>query len=153
MEEAEKAHHCLVRVFTTDTLARVIAEGVELVGGPTLPGRAGEWWICEQLLIASVGVSLLSSFHELAHKERLAVGAFRCVGEAIFHEGAGAPLSRVVLRVQMESTPGDLERAERILRRAKDASVVARVLDVPIELQVVATASGSTLAPSEPRSH
>jgi hypothetical protein len=140
----EKAHHCLVRLSTIDDAARIHTDsGLELTGGPTVTGWRGDWWRAEDLLLAAVETSLLSSFREQARSERLPIGAFRCTGEAVFHEGKDAPLGRLVLRIELETAPEDLLRAEAALWRAKEACVVARALTVPLELQVTTVQSGA----------
>ena len=126
--EPGPVHHCLVRISTTDSSARVQAGERELTGGPTLPDTSGDWWLGEELLAAAAGLSLLSSLHELAGPARLAIGAYRCVAEAVF-----------------------LLRAEAILRHAKDSSVIAHALTVPIELQVTPMPSGAKVDTAPPR--
>ncbi len=146
--EPEKAHHCVLRLSATDLPARVRVGDRELAAGPTLLDGNGDWWRGEQLLVAAAAVSLLSSFHEHARKERLATGAFNCVAEAVFHQsndGQGAALARLVLRVELEAPPRDLPRAEQILHRAKESCMAARALRVPLELQITPLPSGTTL--------
>jgi organic hydroperoxide reductase OsmC/OhrA len=148
--EPEKAHHCVLRLSATDLPARVWVGDRELAAGPTLLEGTGDWWRAEQLLVASAAVSLLSSFHEHARKERLATGAFNCVAEAVFHDdqaGQGRALVRLVLRVELEAPPRDLPRAEEILHRAKETCMAARALRLPLELQITALPSGATPHP------
>lgn len=152
MEAEEKAHHCLVRLSATDDVARVRADGLELTSGPAQPDSRGEWWLAEELLIAALSTSLLSTFREQARREGLAVGAYSCVGEAIVHEARETPLSRVVLRVEVEAASEDLPRLDGVLRQAKHACVLARALAVPLELQLTPMPSGASFALHEPRS-
>jgi organic hydroperoxide reductase OsmC/OhrA len=145
--EPEKAHHCVLRLSATDLPARVRVGDRELAAGPTLLDGNADWWRCEQLLVGAAAVSLLSSFHEHAKQERLATGAYNCVAEAVFHDGQdgqGAALARLVLRVELETSPRDLGRAEQILHRAKETCMAARALRVPLEVQITPLPAGSS---------
>jgi organic hydroperoxide reductase OsmC/OhrA len=137
--EAHMAHHTVVRLSTTNGVARASADGQELTAGPT----SSDGWQCEQLLVAAAAVSLFNSFCVRARQERLATGAFTCVAEAVFHEDASPPLGRLVLRVELEAAADDLTRAEQILHAAKERCVAARALTVPLELQITALPSGA----------
>lgn len=149
----EIVHHSLVRVSTTDTIARVRAESAvalderALDAGPMAPeGWIGNWWLWEELLVAAAGTSLLETFQQLAKEARLPYGAFRCTGEAIYHEENVTPLSRLVLRVELEAAPEDLPRAESVLRDARDRFVLAKALQLPVDVQVTAVPSGAGLS-------
>ena len=95
-------------------------------------GNGSGTWSAEELLLSATSLSLLTSFQELAGRERLPIGMYRCVTEGVLDHGG---FIRIVLRVDLGVAASDVERAERILQAAKRDCLLARSLGVPLELE------------------
>lgn len=106
----------------------------EIVGGaPAEFGGRDDWWSPEQLLVASVVLCTMSTFHAFAEKEKLAVDGCRCHAEGTVDKtSAGLAFTAIHLRVELGVPPADVSRAMAILDRAKRHCLVASSLTCPV---------------------
>jgi organic hydroperoxide reductase OsmC/OhrA len=124
----------------------VLSDGVKpvLVGGPP-PEFGGEarWWTPEHLLVSSVGLCFTTTFRALAARTELAPRWYAAEAEGVLDKAAGGlRFVSFLIRVTLEVGPGQAELARALLERAHRACLVAKSLNVPVEL--VSTVEEST---------
>lgn len=109
-------------------------------GPPPQFGGIEECWSPEHLLLAAVSLCLMTTFQALAHKARLAVQDYQARAEGVLDKtAAGIVFTEIALQVKLTTTPGDAERAERLLHTAEKHCIIANSLRVPVALAVSVT--------------
>ena len=116
-----------------------------LDGGPPPEfGGVPTTWSPEHLLISSLGLCLYTTFEALASREQLEILDWTGEVEAIVDKTtAGIGFTSFWIGLDIQVAPGDIERAEKVLERAKRHCLVSNVLKVPVEVTSRVTAASS----------
>jgi organic hydroperoxide reductase OsmC/OhrA len=116
-----------------------------VTGPPPQFGGTDRVWSPEELLVGAALACLWTTFEAFARRDRLAVARWAGTGAAVLDRAPGVPVfTSLTLRVELEVTAGDEDRARRLIENAEDRCIISKALRVPVTLQVTVT---STAAP------
>jgi organic hydroperoxide reductase OsmC/OhrA len=120
-----------------------------LAGGPPSEfGGRDELWSPEHLLLAAAALCFEATFAALAGRERLAVATWRSVADGTLDRTpSGLAFTAIRIEVELTVDAADVDRARRLLERAKHSCIVSNSLRQPVELEAHVTASER---PAEP---
>jgi organic hydroperoxide reductase OsmC/OhrA len=115
----------------------------DIVGGPPpeFDGPGG-LWSPEHLLVSSVSLCLMSTFRAIARHSNLPVESYEASGEGVVEKTERWILFTAVhLTVVVKVAGGDVEKAEKLLAKAKEHCLVSNALKIPVKLEsrVIAT--------------
>ena len=127
--------------------ARAGSEGRVSLESPGIPGLEsaapaefggpGDRWSPETLLVGAVADCFVLSLRAVAHASSLPFTSVSCRAEGKLDRiDRTTRFTEVILRVELQLPPdGDLERAERVLDKAKSACLVSNSLACPVQLE------------------
>jgi peroxiredoxin-like protein len=114
----------------------------DVVGGPPpeFDGPGG-LWSPEHLLVSSVSLCLMSTFQAIARHWNLAVKSYEASGEGVVEKTERWILFTAVnLKVIVKVGAEDVEKAERLLAKAKEHCIVSNALKFPVKLEATVLA-------------
>jgi organic hydroperoxide reductase OsmC/OhrA len=117
-------------------------------GPPSEFGGRDDWWSPEHLLLAAASLCFEATFAALARRERLPVAAWRSLTDgALDRTPSGLAFTAVRIEVELTVDASDIDRARKLLERAKHSCIVSNSLRQPVELEAQVIAAGP---PAEP---
>lgn len=128
-------HYQAWLVRTLSSRARVESPSRPIIScgpPPELEGDATAW-SAEQLLLAAIGMSMLTTFEAFAARAQVAVLAWGArVGGTVERTDAGPRFTKFVVELDMEVT--DVERARGVIEETRKCCLVSNSLVAPIEI-------------------
>ena len=126
--------HCELTVEWSADSAGVITLPVP-APTPGLERSIEEGWTPEHLLLASLGLSFMSTFYELARSKQCAPQQFRGTAEGLVELADGVPTFRAfTLWLRVDVGVAQKALALDLLERARRGCVVSRELKAPIDV-------------------
>jgi organic hydroperoxide reductase OsmC/OhrA len=132
-------HHYEVRLEGCGTGGVMIAppRPVILGGAPAEFAGSDQWWSPEHLLLASASLCLKATFEALARLKHMAVQGYSAAARALLDRTAEGPaFTWIRITVELTVASEDAERARALLEKSKEHCIVARSLNVPIQLEI-----------------
>jgi organic hydroperoxide reductase OsmC/OhrA len=108
-----------------------------ILGGPPpeFDGPGG-LWSPEHLLVSAVSLCLLSTFQMIARKSNLGVKSYQANAEAVLDKGEqGFAFTAINVAVDLTVAEADVEKAGKLLQKAKEYCVVSNTLKTPVHLK------------------
>ena len=128
-------HYQTWLVRTLSSRARLEAPPRPMImGGPPaeLDGDATSW-SAEQLLLSSIGLSLLATFEALAARNRVDLVSWEArVGGMVDRTDSG--LQFTLFQVEIDMEVGDVERARATLDEMKQHCLITNALRAPVDI-------------------
>lgn len=110
---------------------------LEVAAPPEFQGHERAW-TPEHLYVASVDSCFMTTFLALAENSKLAILSFCCsaVGRLEKIEGAGYRMTEIVLKPRLViRSSRDLERAARILEKAKESCLISNSVRTTVKVE------------------
>lgn len=114
-----------------------------IIGGPPpeFDGPGG-LWSPEHLLVSAVSQCLLNTFQAIASRSNMAVTSYQADGEGIVEKTERWILfTEVKLNVKVKVAEEDIEKAERLLAKAKEYCLISNALKIPVKLEADVTSA------------
>lgn len=110
-------------------------------GPPPQFGGSDTVWSPEDLLVAATLECLWTTFEAHARRDELTVHRWSGDGIAVLDRGAPVPkFTSITLRVELEVSAGDVERAGKLLVSAEQRCIISHALNVPVVLEPIVRA-------------
>lgn len=107
------------------------------LGPPPQFGGSDRVWSPEELLVGATLECLWTTFAAYAKRDGLSVADWSGTGVAILDRGSPVPVfTSITLAVELVVSPGDEERARKLLRKAEAGCIVSNALNVPVALEI-----------------
>ena len=117
--------------------AEGVSEALRLSAPPEFHGEPG-FWSPESLLLAAANTCLLTTLVAIAEFSKVELAGVEIGGEAHLERvpGQGYRFTEVVLRPVVTLVhEADREKAQRLLEKAEKSCIVARSLQVPLQVE------------------
>jgi organic hydroperoxide reductase OsmC/OhrA len=108
------------------------------VSAPLVFGGEAGRWTPEHLLVAAANVCLMETFLAIAGFSKLEVAAWEssATGRVAKVAGSGWEFAAIDIDVRLEvALAEDLERADRLLRKAAESCLVSRSMRAPVNVR------------------
>ncbi|HEX5061926.1 MAG TPA: OsmC family protein [Kofleriaceae bacterium] len=128
-------HYQTWLVRTLSSRARLEAPPRPLISAGPPPEFDGDAtaWSAEQLLLSSIGMSVLTTFEALAARARVDLLAWEArVGGVVDRSEHGLAFTKFTVDIDMEVS--DVERARAVLDETKQHCLIANALKTPLEI-------------------
>ena len=129
-------HYQTWLVRTLSSRARLEAPPRPLISAGPSPEFDGDAtaWSAEQLLLSSIGMSVLTTFEALAARARVDLLAWEArVGGMVDKSQVGLVFSKFTVDIDMEVS--DVERARAVLEETKQHCLVCNALKAPVDIE------------------
>ena len=129
-------HYQTWLVRTLSSRARLEAPPRPLISAGPPPEFDGDAtaWSAEQLLLASIGMCVLTTFEALAARARVDLLTWEArVGGMVDRVETGLSLTRFTVDIDMEVS--DVERARAVLGETKQHCLIANALRAPVDIE------------------
>ena len=123
-------------VRTLSSRARVEAPPRSAISAGPPPEFDGDAtaWSAEQLLLSSIGMSVLTTFEALAARARVYLLAWEAhVSGIVDKRETGLSFTKFTVEIDMEVS--DSERAHAVLEETKQHCLIANALRAPVEIE------------------
>ena len=123
----------LVRTLSSRAHAEAPSRPTITCGPPPEFDGDATAWSAEQLLLAAIGMSVLTTFEALAARARVTVLAWGArVGGTVERTDAGPRFTKFVVEMGMDVS--DVERARTVVDETRRHCLVSNALAVPVEI-------------------
>jgi organic hydroperoxide reductase OsmC/OhrA len=111
-------------------------------GAPPQFGGSDQVWSPEELLVGAVLLCLKTTFDAYARRDALVVRSWRGDATGVLEKSPTGPIfTSVDLKVAIAVSPGDEERARKLLDTAEHHCIISNAIKAPVRLEATITAA------------
>jgi organic hydroperoxide reductase OsmC/OhrA len=119
---------------------------IEVTPPPVFRGTDPSAWSPEDFFVAAAASCLAVTFTGLAARAGLAYSSLKVDGDGVCGQRSDGRFgfTRMLLRVRVETLPGDESRARELVEEAERTCLVSASLDLPVDTVVEVRAAANT---------